>query len=196
MNARIVLIALLSALPLAATAQESSASRLAPDYVEINDLIVRFARNTGRQVIVDPRVRAEIPLVGMDVNKIDYPRLLAILNVHQFAAVDQGGWITILPDANARQQPTPVFTDRNFKAAADELVTLVVRVKNLCATQVVPILRPLMPQAAHMAASMDNASLVLSDHAANVHRIVAVVEALERNAPGNARCDAPGDNRK
>lgn len=188
-------VAVVLALPLAAAAQDTapapgSISRASAPDIDIADLIGRYAKRTGKQIIIDPRVRAQVPLAGMDPNKIDYARLLAILSVNQFAAVTQGEWMIIVPDVNARQLPTPVYTDRNFKTAApDEIVTLVLPVKNVCSAHIVPVLRPLMPQAAHMAAYPDINTLILSDHASNLHRIVTVLEALERNAPNGKGCE-------
>lgn len=185
-------IAALIALPLASSAQDSapasaSSSRSASPDIEIGDLITRYAKRSGKQFVVDPRVRAQVPLAGMDPDRIGYDKLLAILSVNMFSAVPQGDWIVVVPDANARQLPTPVFTERNFKAGApDELVTLVLTPKNICAPQAVPVLRPLMPQSAHMAAFPDTNTLILSDHASNLHRLVSVIEALERTGEKNA----------
>lgn len=185
-------IAAILALPLAATAQDStpasgsSVSRPSPSDIELGDLIARFAKRSGKQFIIDPRVHAQVSLVGLDPDRIGYDKLLAILAVHQFAAATQGDWIIVVPDANARQLPTPVYTDRNFKAGApDEIVTLILTVKNICAAQSVPVLRPLMPQAAHMAAFTDTNTLILSDHASNLHRLVTVIESLERAGEKN-----------
>jgi general secretion pathway protein D len=194
MNIRITMgIAALFALPLVAGAQDSapaagsnSSSRAALPDIEIGDLIARFAKRSGKQFIIDPRVRAQVPLAGMDPDRIGYDKLLAILSVHMFAAVSQGEWIVVVPDANARQLPTTVYTERNFKAGApDEIVTLILTPKNICAPQAVPVLRPLMPQAAHMAAFPDTNTLILSDHASNLHRLVNVIEALERAGEKN-----------
>ena len=192
MNLRISIgMAALLALPLAAGAQDSApttaqpVSRAAPD-IEIGDLIARYARRSGKQFIVDPRVHAQVPLAGLDPDKVGYDKLLAILSVNMFAAVAQGDWIVVVPDASARQLPTPVYTERSFKTGApDELVTLVLTVKNIGAPQAVPVLRPLMPQAAHMAAFPDTNTLILSDRASNLHRIVTVIEALERTGDKN-----------
>jgi general secretion pathway protein D len=190
MNVRMAMMALVLAVPLAAGAQDSSVSASRSD-IELTDIIQRFAKRTGKQFIIDPRVRAQVPLAGMDPDHITYEKLLAILNVHLFAAVVQGDWIVVVPDANARQLPTPVFIDRNFKAMPDEIVTLVTHVKNGCAPQMVPVLRPLMPQSAHMAAYPDGQTMILTDHAANVHRVVTIIEALERNSPEGSACAQP-----
>jgi general secretion pathway protein D len=201
MNLKITIsVAALLALPLVATAQDSApaagsstSSRASSSDIEIADLITRYAKRSGKQFILDQRVRAQVPLAGMDPDRVSYEKLLAILAVNQFVAVTQGDWIIVVPDANARQLPTPVYTDRNFKTVApDEIATLIVNVRNVCAAQAVPVLRPLMPQAAHMAAYPETNTLILSDHSANLHRLVTVIEALERagekNSASTAEC--------
>ena len=179
---------LLAGIPLSVFAEAQSSSAKPGSDVELAVLIENVARRTSLRAIIDPRVRAQVPLANLDANKLSYEDLLAILNVYQFAAVKRGDLLIVVPDANARQLPTPVYTDRNFKALPDEVVTLVVKVKNGCSAQMVPVLRPLMPQAAHMAAYPDMSTLILTDHAANVHRIVDVVEAIERNNPEGHSC--------
>lgn len=82
--------------PLAAAAAPSYAT------IEIGELIAKVARRTGKQFIVDPRVRAEVPLIGLDADRVDYPELLAILNINMFATYEAGGLIRVVPDANAR----------------------------------------------------------------------------------------------
>ena len=188
--------------PLAAAAQDSqapsavpSSSRGSPSDIDLGELISRYAKRSGKSFIVDPRVHAQVPLAGVDPDHMGYDKLLAILAVNQYAAVAQGDWIMVVPDANARQLPTPVYTERNFKTTApDEIATLVVTVKNVCAAQTVPVLRPLMPQSAHMAAYTDTNSLILNDHASNLRRLVNVIEALERAGEKNplsaAECQA------
>jgi general secretion pathway protein D len=184
----LTLIALV-ALPLGAVAAEptprESGCSDARETPELADVIQAYAKRTGKKFIIDPRVRAIPSFAGIDVDKITYEQLLATLTVNMFAAVAQGDVILVVPDANARQLPTPVYTDANFKAADDELATLLLNPKNACAMQLVPVLRPLMPQAAHMAAFPDTNTLILSDHASNLHRLVTVIEALERAAEKN-----------
>lgn len=190
-------LAVLLALPAWAPAAEPATSSIAassnnPDWLglEISDLIEKVSKRTGKQFILDPRVRANIPLVGIDVAKIDYARLLAILTVHQFAAYESDGVVKIVPDATARQFPIPVTTEVPPKALDDEYVTLLIEAKNMCMAQAVPVLRPLMPQSAHMASFVQSNTLVISDRAANARRIVAIVERLDKAAPAGQKCAA------
>jgi general secretion pathway protein D len=187
------LVALLCALPAFALAQDSGAGKPASgasagDERELADVIRGFSKRTGKKFIVDPRVRATGGLVGIDANKITYEELLTLATVHQFVVVTQGDVTVVLPDANARQQPTPVYTDARFKALDDEWVTLLLSPKNACTAHLVPILRPLMPQAAHLAADPMSNQIIVSDRAVNVRRIANLIARLDDAAPAGRGC--------
>lgn len=156
--------------------------------VEIQELITKVGKRNGIQFVVDPRVRADVLLTGIDVDKVDYSKLLSILNVNQFGTYRQGDYIVVLPDANARQLPTPVYTDASFKEDANEYVTLMLTGKNICAAHTVPVLRPLMPQAAHLAAELGSNTLIINDRAANVRRIAEMFARIDKAAPAGRGC--------
>src|SRR6185295_16102040 len=113
------------ALPVLAAAAEPSAPPCAAsssesDYgSELTDLIAKVGKRTGKQFIVDPRVRAIVPKTGIDLEKVDYARLLAILTIHGFSAYESNGVVKVLPDASARQLPIPVTNDVPAKALDD-----------------------------------------------------------------------------
>ena len=152
-----------------------------------DDLIERVAKLTGKQFIVDPRVRAEVSLTGLDVGRVDYERLLAILAVHQFATYQSAGFVVIVPDASARQFPVPVANEIAAATSDNEIVTLVVQVKTACAAYLVPIVRPLMPQHAHLAALPPN-TLIVVDRAGNARRVVDMIERIDKAATPGAKC--------
>jgi general secretion pathway protein D len=169
--------------PPAATAAGGS------DYgMELTDLIDRVAKRTGKLFIVDPRVRAIVPKAGLDFGKVDYAKLLAILSVHLYAAYESNGVVRVVPDVNARQFPIPVTNDVPAKALDDEYVTVMFQAKNMCTAQAVPVLRPLMPQAAHLAAFPQANTLLISDRAANARRIIDMAERLDKAAPAGQKC--------
>jgi general secretion pathway protein D len=188
----VVAIALLA--PVAVIGAESateSSDTGAPSSVptiEINQLIAKVAKRTGRQFMVDPRVRGEIPLAGIAVEKVDYEKLLALLALNQFAAMPSAGAIAIIPDVNVRQFPTDVTTEVPSKALDNEIVTVILQGKNVCSAQTVPVLRPMMPQSAHLAAMTQTNSIIVVDRAANARRIVDLFERLDRAAPAGQKC--------
>jgi general secretion pathway protein D len=189
---RALTLIILVSLSIAAAAEDttprgsgSATSRADPEGA---DIIRSFAKRTGKKFIIDPRVRFIPGFAGIEPDRITYEQLLATLSVNQFATFVQGDVVTVVPDANARQLPTPVYSDANFKAGDDEWVTLLLTPKKACTPHLVPILRPLMPQAAHMAADLNSNSLIMTDRAANLRRVADLVERLDKAATGKLAC--------
>jgi general secretion pathway protein D len=174
------------ALPLAAAAQQGA--QITPNYkdADLGQVIEAVSQVTGRNFIVDPRVRAQVTMLSTTPMGPEafYEAFLAILQVHGFIAVPSGTVIKILPDANARQLPANDLPDR-VSATSDEIVTQVVQVRNVSAAQLVPILRPMMPQAAHLAAYVPANILIISDRASNVNRMIRIVARIDRTGDGD-----------
>jgi general secretion pathway protein D len=172
-------IGLLAVMSVVASAQDSSKVSSSGGY-EIVDLITRYAKRNNKQIVIDPRVRAQVPLAGIEPADITYDQLLAVLNVNQFVMVSSGGVLSVVPDANARQIPAPIYTDVDFKAADYEVVNLLVTPKKVCTAQLVPVLRPLQPQSAHLAADVQTNTLIINDRAINARKVAALVDQLDR----------------
>jgi len=69
------------------------------------------------------------------------------------------------------------------KVTYAEYVTRLIRVRSIPATQLVPILRSLLPQNAHLAAVSCTNELIIVDTYANVRRIESVVAAMDKGEP-------------
>jgi general secretion pathway protein D len=110
-----------------------------------------------------------------------YAAFLSILEVHGYIAVPSGDLIKILPDANARQVPG-IDLPSGRAGSADEIVTQVVTIRNVGAAQLVPILRPLIPQYGHLAAHQASNMLIISDRAANVNRLLRIIQRIDTGA--------------
>ncbi len=148
--------------------------------LDIRGIIASFSSRTHKRFLIDPRVRASVALVGLDARDVTYPLLLTIFEVHGFSAHEQEGVIVVGPDAYDRQTPSPLVPADNIRAADAEIVTAIVAVKNIGAALLVPVLRPLMPQQAQLSAVIGRNALIIVDRAANVRRLVAITEALDR----------------
>ena len=173
---RVAVAALGLLLPLAASAQDVTLNLKDAD---ITALINTVAEVTGRNFVVDPRVKGKVTVISsqpMDHSEL-YEVFLSILDVHGFAAIPAGQVTSIVPTASAKTVGGEVP-----EAAAGDFITEVIPVSNVSANQLVAILRPLIPQFGHLAAHPDSNILVISDRAANVARIKRLV----------ARIDLPG----
>ena len=150
--------------------------------VPISRLVATVAKKTGKKFVVDPRVHSDIILVGQDPASVSYNDLLSILAIYNYVAVETGGYVDILPDANARQGHTPLLSGKETFPDA-EVVSVVITPKNVPAAQLVPILRPLIPQYGHLAAVPCVNKLILVDRFANVKRLEAIIEAMDVGEP-------------
>jgi general secretion pathway protein D len=148
---------------------------------DISALISTVAEVTDRNFIVDPRVKGKVTVISsrpMDSEEV-YQVFLSILKVHGFAAVPSGEVIKIVPDVNAKQDGIPTANDKS-PGRGDEMVTRVVQVDNVAAAQLVPILRPLVPQQGHLAAYPATNVLIISDRASNVERLLTIIRRIDQ----------------
>ena len=173
------LLAIFTLMPAIATAQEGSFT-LNLKNADIQSLIQTVSRQSGRNFVVDPRVKARVTVISSTPLNADelYETFLSVLQVHGYAAVPTGDLIKIVPDVNAKQGPVPEY-DADV-SEADQLVTQVIKVQNVPAAQLVPILRPLVPQQGHLAAYAATNTLIVTDRASNIARLIEIIEGVDR----------------
>jgi len=169
----------------ASLASAQQAQRITPNFkdADITQIAEAVSAATGKTFIVDPRVRAQVTMLSSTPMSpaAFYETFLSILQVYGFIAVPAGNVIKILPDANARQIPSIDLPD-HVSATSDEIVTQVVEVKNVSAAQLVPILRPMIPQYGHLAAYPSSNILIISDRASNVNRMMRIIRRIDQVA--------------
>ena len=139
-------------------------------------------RAANKRFLVDGRIGPQIYLAGVDPNDVTYPVLLSILRANGFAAFESEGRVNIVPDAEIRFH-APVVQQDDASIPADLFVTRVLTATNIEAAFLVPILRPLLPQAAHLAAHAASNRLIVMDRYANIQRITAIVRVARRVGP-------------
>ena len=106
-----------------------------------------------------------------------YEAFLATLQVHGYVAVEAGDVIKIVPDATAR-----VYPGAAEGSDGDRIVTQTVQLDNVGAAQLVPILRPLIPQYGHLAAHPGSNTLIIADRAANVNRMLSIIDRIDQSS--------------
>ncbi len=148
---------------------------------DIRALISTVSKFTGKNFIIDPRVKAKVTVISANTLTPEavYEVFLSVLQVHGYAAVPTGSVIKIVPEVNAKQGPLPLSTS-NESFPADELITKIVRLNHVPAAQLVPILRPLVPQQGHLAAYNPTNTLIITDHAGNIKRLLKIIAGVDR----------------
>lgn len=142
---------------------------------DLSAVVSTVAEITGKNFIVDPRVKGKVTIISskpLDKDAL-YQVFLTVLDVHGFSAVDSGEVIKIIPDADAKHNPTPMVGD------GGEIITQAISIKHVSAAQLVPILRPLVPPQGHMAAHTQTNTLIIADRASNIARLMKIIERID-----------------
>jgi len=119
--------------------------------VDIKVLINTVAEVSGKNFIVDPRVKGKVSVISggsLDPEQL-YDVFLSILEVHNYATVDSGEVIKVLPSNVIKQRPTPTLfvpTEDSNDAQITQIITL----KYASVQDLVPIIRPLIPPTSHL----------------------------------------------
>ena len=137
---------------------------------DIRMVVEQVQQVIGRPIIIDPRVRAQLTILSNAPMTADafYRTFLAALEVHGFIPLESGNNIMIVPDANARF------------GAGEDYVTQAIVLDNIGAQQLVPILRPLLPQSAHLAAHQISNALIIADRPQNIRRMIELVRRMDQ----------------
>jgi general secretion pathway protein D len=168
--------------------ENPNTQRITPNFkdADITQIIEAVAMATHKNFIIDPRVRAQVTMLSFTpmTPAQFYQAFLAILQVHGFVAIKAGDVIKIVPDVNMRQYPGEDLPG-SVSPSSDEVVTQIVAVKNVSAAQLVPVLRPLMPQNAQLSAVTGANILIMSDHASNVNRMLRIIDRIDQVGSSN-----------
>jgi general secretion pathway protein D len=148
---------------------------------DIEALIKTVSEHTGKNFVIDPRVKGKVTVISAHpMNREEfYQVFLSILEVHGFSTVPSDGLIKIVPDVKAKQAGIPTINNLH-KLPGDQVVTRIIQVKNVTATQLVPILRPLIPQEGHLAAYPATNVLIISDRRQNVDRLLKIIGQIDK----------------
>ena len=174
--ALLALAALLAAIRVDA---QQPGPQIMPNYREadLRQVIEAVGEVTGRNFLVDPRVTGQVTFLSYSPMSPEafYEAFLATLQIHGFIAVESEDVVRIVPDATARVHPGLAA-----ETEGDRIVTQTVQLTNVGAAQLVPILRPLIPQYGHLAAHPGSNTLIIVDRGSNVDRMLSIVARMDQ----------------
>jgi len=150
---------------------------------EIESVARTIAVVTGRDVVVDPRVKGTMNLVTdrpiTPANALN--QFAAALRLQGFAIVDADGLYKVVPEAEAKLQSNTVTTSTSgiARAGSNQIVTQVFKLNYESANTLLPVLRPLIAPNNTINANPGNNSLVITDYAENMRRLARIIAALD-----------------
>src|SRR5215471_4134128 len=132
--------------------------------VEIPVLAKFISEVTGRNFILDDRVRGTVTIISPTrlTPEEAYLVFQSVLQVKGFTTVPSGNFVKIVPVSEGRESAIP--TDAR---AGDELVTRILPVRYAAAADVVPVLQPLVSKDGVLTAYPATNRLVVVDSGPN-----------------------------
>lgn len=143
---------------------------------DIREFIDQISEITGETFVVDPRVKGQVSVVSkaqLSLSEV-YQLFLSVMSAHGFTVVAQGDQARIVPNAEAKTEAG------GGQSAPDRLETRVIQVQQSPVSELIPLIRPLVPQYGHLAAVPSANALIISDRSANIARIEDVIRQLDQ----------------
>ena len=147
---------------------------------DIISVINEISQETGKNFVVDPRVQGKISLVSSKPIKPGdtYDVFLSILELLGYSAISSGNVVKIVPNLESSEMATHIATNQS-PGKGDEVVVRVIPLEHVTANQLIPIIRPLLPQWSNVSAYPPGNVLILLGRAANIARIVEIIHSVD-----------------
>ncbi|MBC9250095.1 type II secretion system protein GspD [Pseudomonas alcaligenes] len=142
---------------------------------DIREFIDQVAEISGETFVVDPRVKGQVSVISKTPLGLDevYQLFLSVMSTHGFSVMTQGDQARIVPVTEARTGAN------DGKPAPDDIQTELLQVQHTPVNELIPLIRPLVPQNGHLAAVSSSNALIISDRRANIERIRELIDQLD-----------------
>ncbi len=182
----LALLTLLACPPLIGPAYSAQADkeRITLDFkdVELTDLINTVSELTGKNFLYDESVRGKVTIVSPETMTLDetYQLFLTVLNVKGYTIVPSGKVNKIVSTKTARQEGLPVYSNGRSNSS-DQFITRMVRLEYLDVdTVATAVLAPLMPATGNIITYAPTNTLILTETAATIDRMVTILKKLDK----------------
>ena len=150
---------------------------------EIEGVVKVVSEITGKNFLLDPRVKGTINIVSARpvARAFVYEMFLSALRLQGLAAVEDRGIVKIVPEADAKLHSGPTIgPSETAHTGGDRIETRVFTLKFESATQMVPILRPLIAPNNTIFAYQNSNTLVITDYANNLQRLEKIIDSIDQ----------------
>jgi general secretion pathway protein D len=153
---------------------------------DILSVINEVSLETGKNFVVDPRVSGKISLVSSKPIKPNevYQVFLSVLGMLGYSAIASGNIVKIVPNMESGEFATHIASNKS-PGQGDEVVVRVIPLENVSAVQLLPVVRPMLPQWSNISAYSPGNVLIIMGHAGNLQRIVNVIQNIDATSSSN-----------
>lgn len=150
---------------------------------DIISVINEISLETGKNFAIDPRVTGKITLVSSKPIKPDevYDVFLSVLAILGYSAIPTGNVVKIVPNMESSEYATRIATSKSNNPS-DEVVVRIIPLENATASQIIPVLRPLLPQWSNITAYTPGNIIILAGRAGNLERLANIINNIDKTS--------------
>nr|WP_274384600.1 type II secretion system secretin GspD [Pseudomonas tohonis] len=144
---------------------------------DIQDFTELVAGISGQTLVLDPRVKGQVTVISespLTLSEV-YQLFLSVMSTHGYSVIAQGNQARIVPDIDGRS-----VANSPVGSGPETLETRLLQVQQTPVNELLPLIRPLVPQNGHLAAIPSSNALIVSDKRANIERLIALITQLDR----------------
>jgi general secretion pathway protein D len=157
------------------------------DQVDIRTVLKTIGDITGINFVVDENVHGTVTVMSPTKIRLGevYRVLESILEVQGYAAVPAGGFVKIVPKAEAAKGnlQVRVGSDPSLIPQNDSIVTQIIPLNYANAAEVGQIIQSLLDTGSQMATYPTTNSIVITGTSSNIHHIAMIIQKLD--VPGS-----------
>ncbi len=149
---------------------------------ELADVVETIARATKKNFIYDDRVRGRVTIISPTAMPVDqaYAVFESVLQVKGFTIVETpGGALKIIPLRDAKETSVETVASSQPPPNRDLFVTRLIPLRYIDAESIVNTLKPLVSKDAAMAAYAPTNTVILTESASNIRRLIAILESID-----------------
>ena len=164
--------------------QKTASGKVSLDFkdIELPDLIQTISELTGKNFIYDDTVKGKVTIISPTSMTLDeaYHVFLTVLSVKGYTIVPSGDVNKIISIRVARENNLPTLLDHNIHKVGEQYVTRIIPLQNVDATVLAQtVLTPLIPRTSNIVAYAPTNTLIITDNAANINRLVEIIRQLD-----------------
>ncbi len=153
------------------------------DNVDIRLVIKLVSEWTGNNYLIDDQVRGNVTIISPTKIPIDEAVMVleSILEVKGFSTVPAGNVIKVIPAADAKGKAITTYIGRDMERVSkdDRFITQIIPLQYADAGEVRALLAPLMSRNSSMFAHLPSNTLIVTDIASNIHRLVEILSIID-----------------
>ncbi len=149
--------------------------------IELADLIKTVSDLTGRNFVYDDTIKGKVTVITPERMSRDeaYQLFLTVLSIKGYTVIPSGKVHKIIRESTAKETNLPLLTNGSL-VSGEQFITRMVRLQHINAEAMAErILVPLMPKTGNVVAYAPANTLIITDSAANIERLVKIIRHLD-----------------